>query len=58
MGSIVLRDEDSDNIEEAETGLNELLSHLEQMCPELEKEQLDAEKIEFLVQQYSSNLMS
>ena len=58
MGSIVLREEDSDNIKEAETGLGELLSHLEHMCPELEKEQLDAEKIEFLVQQYSSNLMN
>ena len=58
MGSIVLRDEDKDNIKEAETGLGELLSHLEQMCPELEREQLDAKKIEYLVQQYSSNLMS
>jgi len=58
MGSIVLREEDSGKIEEAETGLSELLSHLEHMCPELEKEELDAEKIEYLVQQYSSNLMS
>ncbi len=58
MGSIVLRDEDSDNIKEAETGLGELLSHIEQMCPELEREQLDAKKIEYLVQQYSSNLMN
>jgi GTPase SAR1 family protein len=58
MGSIVLREEDSDNIKEAEIGLSELLSHLEHMCPELEQEQLDAEKIEYLVQQYSSNLMS
>ena len=58
MGSIVLREEYSDNIKEAEIGLSELLSHLEHMCPELEQEQLDAEKIEYLVQQYSSNLMS
>lgn len=57
MGSIVLREEDVDNLKEAETGLSELLSHLEHMCPELEKEQLDAKKIEYLVQQYSSNLM-
>ena len=58
MGSIVLRDEDKDNVKEAETGLGELLSHLEQMCPELEREQMDAKKIEYLVQQYSSNLMN
>ena len=58
MGSIVLREEDSDNIKEAEIGLGELLSHLEHMCPELEKEQLDAGKIEYLVEQYSSNLMN
>jgi len=57
MGSIVLRVEDVDNIKEAETGLDELLQHLENMCPELEKEQTDAKKIEYLVQQYSSNLM-
>jgi hypothetical protein len=57
MGSIVLREEDIDNLKEAETGLSELLSHLEHMCPELEKEELDAKKIEYLVQQYSSNLM-
>jgi len=57
MGSIVLREEDVDNLKEAETGLGELLSHLEHMCPELEKEELDAKKIEYLVQQYSSNLM-
>ena len=58
MGSIVLREEDADNIQEAEIGLGELLQHLEHMCPELEKEQLDAKKIEYLVQQYSSNLMN
>ena len=58
MGSIVLREEDIDNIQEAETGLSELLQHLENMCPELEKEKLDAKKIEYLVQQYSSNLMN
>jgi len=58
MGSIVLREEDSDNIKEAEIGLSELLSHLEHMCPELKQEQLDAEKIDYLVQQYSSNLMN
>ena len=58
MGSIVLREEDSDMIKEAEVGLGELLSHLEHMCPELEKEQTDAKKIEYLVEQYSSNLMN
>ena len=58
MGSIVLREEDVDNIQDAETGLGELLQHLENMCPELEQEKLDAKKIEYLVQQYSSNLMN
>lgn len=58
MGSIVLRVEDVDHADDAESGLSELLSHLEHMCPELEKEQMDAKKIEYLVQQYSSNLMN
>jgi small GTP-binding protein len=58
LGSIVLDDSESVNIREAEEGLEELLYHLEHMCPELDKEDLNTEKIEYLVKQYSSNLMN
>lgn len=57
MGSIVLNEKDSVDLTEAEDGLNELLCHLENMCPELEKQELDSSKIEYLVQQYASNLL-
>jgi len=57
MGSIVLNDREKIDLKEAESGLHELLSHLEHMCPELEKEQLEPEKIEYLVKQYASNLL-
>ena len=57
MGSIVLTDKDGIDPAEAEEDLHELLCHLENMCPELESHQLDIEKIEFLVNQYSSNLL-
>jgi hypothetical protein len=57
MGSIILNDNDNVDVKEAESDLNDLLSHLEHMCPELEKEQLDSEKIEYLVEQYASNLL-
>jgi len=57
MGSIIINEKDSIDANEAEEGLNELLCHLEHMCPELEKEELDTEKIEFLVNQYASNLL-
>lgn len=57
MGSIILTDKDGVDPTEAEEGLHELLCHLENMCPELESHQLDSEKIEFLVNQYSSNLL-
>ena len=57
MGSIVVREKDNIDIQEAESGLNDLLLHLEHMCPELEKDQLDSEKIVYLVEQYASNLL-
>ena len=57
MGSIVLSDSDSGNIQEAEDGLSELLHHLEHMCPEIEKAEYDSSKIEYLVGQYASNLL-
>ncbi|MHA1803114.1 MAG: ADP-ribosylation factor-like protein [Promethearchaeota archaeon] len=57
MGSIILKEGDHIDIKEAEVGLNELLSHLEHMCPELEEQKLDTSKIEYLVKQYSTNLL-
>jgi len=57
LGSIVINTGDSVNVKDAEDGLFELLCHLEHMCPELEREQLDTEKIDYLVKQYASNLL-
>ena len=57
LGSIVINETDNVNLKEAEEGLNELLCHLEHMCPELEEEELDQSKIEYLVKQYASNLL-
>jgi small GTP-binding protein len=57
MGSIVLSDRDNIDIKEAEQGLKELLAHLEHMCPELKQENLEPEKIDYLVKQYASNLL-
>ncbi|MFX1317323.1 MAG: ADP-ribosylation factor-like protein, partial [Promethearchaeota archaeon] len=44
LGSIVINETDNVNLKEAEEGLNELLCHLEHMCPELEEEELDQSK--------------
>jgi hypothetical protein len=57
MGSIICHDTDNVDVKEAESGLNDLLCHLEHICPELRSEQLNSEKIEYLVKQYSSNLL-
>ncbi|MFX1277995.1 MAG: ADP-ribosylation factor-like protein [Promethearchaeota archaeon] len=57
LGSIVINNGDRVNVKYAEDGLDELLTHLENMCPELEKNQTDSGKIEFLVKQYASNLL-
>ncbi len=57
MGSIILKDSDSIDVKEAEIELGELLGHLENMYPELEQEKLDTEKIEYLVKEYSTNLL-
>jgi small GTP-binding protein len=57
LGSIVISTRDSVNVRDAEEGLDELLWHLEHMCPELEQQQTDSDKIEFLVKQYASNLL-
>jgi hypothetical protein len=57
MGSLIVSDNDNVDIQEAELRLNGLLLHLEHMCPELEKNQLDSDKIEYLVEQYALNLL-
>ncbi|MBY8991451.1 MAG: hypothetical protein KGD58_11910 [Candidatus Lokiarchaeota archaeon] len=57
MGSIILNQKDAVNSDEAEMGLEELLIHLENMCPELEEDVLEREKIEYLVNEYSTNIM-
>ena len=57
LGSIVLNEQEGVDLQEAEDGLDELLCHLENMCPELERENLERDKIAYLVSQYASNLM-
>ena len=57
MGSIILNQKDAINSDDAEMGLEELLIHLENMCPELEEDILKREKIEYLVNEYSTNIM-
>lgn len=57
MGSIVLKNSDNLNVIEAEEGLGELLNHLEHMCPEIETQNYDTEKISYLAEQYASNLL-
>ena len=57
MGSIILNQKDAINSDDAEMGLEELLIHLENMCPELEEDILEREKIEYLVNEYSTNIM-
>ena len=58
MGSIIIDDSESVDVAEAELRLLELLEHLENMCPELEKDELNSEKIDFLTQQYATNIIS
>lgn len=58
MGSIVIEGSDKIDAKEAEVGLHELLEHLENMCPELEKNQTNSDKIEYLVQQFSTNIFN
>lgn len=57
MGSIVLKNSDHLNVNEAEEGLGELLNHLEHMCPEIDTQNYDTEKISYLAEQYASNLL-
>jgi selenocysteine-specific translation elongation factor len=56
MGSIVLNDSDQIDAREAELGLRELLVHLENMCPEVQETDPDPERIEYLVQQFATNI--
>ena len=57
MGSIILNDSESVNIQSAEDGLNELLAHLEHMCPEIEQSEYNNEKLSYLLEQYASNIL-
>lgn len=58
MGSIIIEENNSIDITEAENRLGELLNHLENMCPELKDEKLDNEKIDYLTQQFATNLFN
>ncbi len=58
MGSIIIEEHNSIDITEAENRLGELLAHLENMCPELDNEELDNEKIDYLTQQFATNLFN
>ena len=58
MGSIIIEEHNSIDITEAESRLGELLAHLENMCPELKNEELDNDKIEYLTQQFATNLFN
>ncbi|MFX1477609.1 MAG: ADP-ribosylation factor-like protein [Promethearchaeota archaeon] len=57
MGSIILNDSENVNIASAEEGLNELLAHLEHMCPEIEQSEYNNEKLSYLLEQYASNIL-
>ena len=57
LGSLVLSDTDNVDTKEAEERLNEILCHLEDMCPELGSDNLEPTKIEYLLDQYASNLI-
>jgi GTPase SAR1 family protein len=57
MGSIIIKDSESINIDSAEEGLYELLTHLEHMCPEIEQSEYDNEKLSYLLEQYASNIL-
>ncbi|MBD3256046.1 MAG: GTP-binding protein [Candidatus Lokiarchaeota archaeon] len=57
LGSIIIDDADELKVKEAEDGLAELLNHLENICVELNKGEINEDKIKYLVEQYSSNLM-
>ncbi len=59
IGSVVIEDsKDPKQMEEAEEGLTELLNYLENLCTELNEGYIDEEKIKYLVEQYSTNLIS
>ncbi|MBD3213777.1 MAG: GTP-binding protein [Candidatus Lokiarchaeota archaeon] len=57
LGSIVLENAQKIDPNEAEESLNELLTHLENMCPELKSGDVDEDKISYLMEQYATNLM-
>lgn len=56
MGSIILDEYEGFDVVEAETGLRELLHHLENMCPEIEQNIMNKQKISYLVNEYATNI--
>jgi small GTP-binding protein len=57
MGTMILDESENTNTDEVLYTLKELLEHLEHMCPELDKNKVNREKIDFLVQQYATNIL-
>ena len=57
MGSVVIDDSQKVDFDEAKEALNEILSHLENMCPELSEGNIDEDKISYLVENYTTNFM-
>lgn len=55
LGSIIFSDKENVDIREAEGILINLLCYLERMYPELGSDQIDAQKIEVLLNQYTPN---
>jgi hypothetical protein len=56
MASIGLNDPNDIDMEEAENNLNELLCYLEGLFPDFEKNQINIEKLGYLVEQYVINM--
>ena len=57
MGSLILEDTSAIDAKEVEIALSELLTHLENMCPEADAMGIvDTQKVEFLVDQFATNI--
>lgn len=57
LGSLIVESKKSLNPKIIEVGLNGLLEHLENNCPEFEREKYDHEKIDDLINQYIVSLL-
>lgn len=58
MGSLIVDESNTFDLNEAELALKELLDHLENMCPEIAKNAIDSDKIDYLVKQYATNIFN